>query len=128
MNTLFDNYTLYPQLANSKLIRVVGHVVAKDKNPFFFGVPCKKTLSTGSKNLESITNVQKSLTFLLRTTAHTAISFVINSLTNPAKELQKRASRFCQVLNNSTYPFLQPRGCKLDISRPALPVDALLGG
>ena len=31
--------------------------------------------STGSKNLESITNVQKSLTFLLRTTAQTAIFF-----------------------------------------------------
>ena len=88
---------------------------------------CKKTLSTGSKKLESITNVQKSLTFLLRTTAQTAIFFVINSQTSPPKELQKRASRFYQVLNNSTYLFLQPRGCKFDISRRALPVDALLG-
>ena len=57
------------------VLRVVGHVVAKDENPFFFGVVCKKTPSTGSKNLESITNVQKSLTFLLRTTAQTAIFF-----------------------------------------------------
>ena len=57
------------------ILRVVGHVVAKDENTFFFGVACKKTLSTDSKNLESITNVQKSLTFLLRTTAHTAIFF-----------------------------------------------------
>ena len=59
----------------SDSLRVVGHVVAKDENPFFFGVACKKTLSTGSKNLENITNVQKSLTFLLRTTAQTAIFF-----------------------------------------------------
>ena len=32
------------------------------------------------------------------------------------------------MLNNSTYPFLQPCGYKFDISRQALPVDARLGG
>ena len=37
------------------------------------------------KHLECITNVQKSLAFLLRT--------IINSQTNPPKELQKGASR-----------------------------------
>ena len=41
----------------STSLRVVGHVVAKDENPFFFGVACKKTLSTGSNKCTEKANL-----------------------------------------------------------------------
>ena len=50
---------------------------------------------------------------LLRMVSHAVakahFSFVINSQTKPPKELQKCTGRFYRVLNNSTYPFMQPR-------------------
>ena len=73
---------------------------------FYWG-GIKETLCTGSNKPENITILQNRLTFLLRTTARSYFSFVINSQTNPPKELQKRTDRFYIVLNNSTYPFIQ---------------------
>ena len=50
---------------------------------------------------------------ILRVVGHAVakayFSFVINSQTEPPKELQKRTGRFYRVPNNSTYPFMQLR-------------------
>ena len=56
-------------------LRVVGHVVAKEKNMFFYWGGIKENTLYRQYKPENITILQKRLTFLLRTTSPITLFF-----------------------------------------------------